>query len=211
MSGPYFLTYLETEIRIAPYQMNNNIIDNVKRNIEQKYVGKCYQKYGYIDKVYEIDNVKGGIIRAEDISSSAIYRTKFKCRLCNPIKNSLIMGTIYGINSMMIIAVNGPIVFLIVPSQINTDNIKFRKSAYYPINKKGEVLDKPIVKGTNVMICVNAKKISHNSEKISVIGRMEYVAENTDVEKDISNKYDETNVLTEEIFENIITEDVLEN
>jgi DNA-directed RNA polymerase subunit E'/Rpb7 len=207
MNGPFFMTHLETDVRIAPYQMNNNIIDNVKKNIENKYVGKCYSKYGYIDKIYEIDNVRGGIIRAEDVSSSAIYRAKFKCRLCNPVKNSLIMGTIHGINSMMIIAVNGPIVFLIVPSQINTDNIKFRKSAYYPVNKKGEIIDNPIVKGTNVMIRVNAKKISHGSDKISVIGRMEYVAENTDVEKDIMNKYDETNIVDEQI----ITEDILEN
>src|SRR5579864_6856984 len=128
MRGPYFITTLEADVRVHPSQMDNNIVDNIKRNLERTYANRCYDNYGYIDKIYDIsDDIKGGIIRAEDNTASSVHRVSFNCRICNPMKKSIIMGRIIGINNKMIIAENGPIKFIISENNINNDNVQFRK------------------------------------------------------------------------------------
>lgn len=203
MSGPYFITTLEADVRVHPSQMNNNISDNIRRNLERDYLNKCYNNYGYIDKLYDVDNnIKGGIIRAEDNTSSSVHRVKFNCRICNPIKQSTIMGRITSINNMMIVAENGPIKFIIGESDINTNNIQFKKSAFYPVSAKGEIINKPIVKGTYVMIKVMNKKLVKNKRNILVFGRLESVIsdDNDKVKNVIRNQY--------ETSERILAEDL---
>ena len=197
MKGPYFITSLDADVRIHPSQMDNNIMDNIKRNLERIFSNKCYNNYGYIDKIYDTgDDVKGGIIRAEDNTSSSVFRVSFNCRICNPIKNSIIMGRIAGINNMIIVAENGPIKFIIGESNINGDNIQFKKSAYYPVSSNGEIIDKPITKGTYVMIKVINKKIVHNKTKIVVFGRLESVVMDDKVMDAIRNQYESNEKIT---------------
>ena len=191
MKGPYFITTLEADVRIHPSQMNNNIMDNIKRTIERTHSNKCYDNYGYIDKIYDVsDDIKGGIIRAEDNTASSVHRIVFTCRICNPIKNSIIMARIYGINNMIMIAENGPIKFIIDESNINSDNIQFKKSAYYPVSAKGEIINKPINKGTYVMIKVMNKKIVKGKTEIIVFGRLESVVLDTEIESKIREQYE---------------------
>jgi DNA-directed RNA polymerase subunit E'/Rpb7 len=193
VNGPFFITTLETDILIHPNQMDNNIMDNMKRNLDRRYTGKCYQDYGYISEIYEMNqDVKGGVIRAEDLTSSSVHRVSFTCRIWNPIKNSIIVGKIIGINNMIILAEYGPIKFVIGVNNINKDNIQFRKSAYYPISSKNknEIINKPISKGTYVMIQVMNKKIVNNKEKIIVIGRLESVVlDENIIQKAIKDSY----------------------
>lgn len=176
MSGPYFITSLEADVRVHPSQMDNNIMDNIKRNLERTYTGKCYNKFGYIDKIYDVsDDIKGGIIRAEDNTSSSVHRVKFNCRICNPMKDSVIVGSIIGVNNMIIIAMNGPIKFIINGTNINTDNVQFKKAAYYPVTSKGELINKPLINGSHVYIKVMGKKIVNKQDKIVVFGRLESI------------------------------------
>lgn len=191
MSGPYFITTLEADIRIHPSQMNNNILDNIKRNLEKSYLNMCYNNYGYIDKIFDVDNnTKGGIIRAEDKTSSSVHRAKFNCRICNPMIKSIIMGRIASINNMMIVAENGPIRFLIGESDINTDNVQYKKSAFYPVSSKGEIINKPINKGTYVMIKVMSKKLVKKKKNIIVFGRLESVVLEDKIMDAIRNQYE---------------------
>lgn len=199
MSGPYFVTELEADIRIRPYQMNNNIMNNIKKNLEEEYSNKCYDNYGYITNIIDVDkDIKGGIIRAEDRSSSSVHRVKFKCKICNPIRDSIIMGKIVGINNVIIVAENGPIRFIISESEINNNNIQFRKSAFYPVTPSGEVINKPIGKGTYVFIRVMSKKIVAKKNNIIVFGRLENVMQDSDVEKYKKLQYESNEVLTAE-------------
>jgi DNA-directed RNA polymerase subunit E'/Rpb7 len=191
MKGPYFITTLEADVRIHPSQMNNNIMDNIKRTLERNYSNKCYDNYGYVDKIYDVsDDIKGGIIRAEDNTASSVHRVSFTCRVCNPMKKSTIMGRIIGINNMIIVAENGPIKFIIGESNINNDNIQFKKSAYYPVSSKGELINKPISKGTYVMIQVMNKKIVKGKTKIIVFGRLESVVLDDNVMDAIRGQYE---------------------
>lgn len=191
MSGPYFITTLAADVRVHPSQMDNNIMDNIKRNLERSYSNKCYDNYGYVDKIYDVNNdIKGGIIRAEDNTSSSVHRVSFNCRICNPLKNSIVMGHIIGINNMIIVAENGPIKFIIGESNINHENVQFKKSAYYPVSSKGELINKPISKGTYVMIKVLNKKIVKNRTKIIVFGRLESVILDEKVMDVIRDQYE---------------------
>lgn len=207
MPGPYFITTLEVDVRIHPSQMDNNIMDNIKRNLDRTYSNKCYNNYGYIDRIIDIDDdVKGGVIRAEDNTASSIHRVNFRCRICNPIKKSIIMGKIVGINNMIIVAENGPIRFIIGESDINRDNIQFKKSAYYPVIAKGEILNKPINKGSYIMIQVMNKKIVKGKTKIIVFGRLESAVLDDNVMDTIRNQYESNeevgaaNLLNEQFF-----------
>ena len=225
MKGPYFITTLSADIRIHPSQMDNNIMDNIKRNLEREYSNKCYNNYGYIEKIHDIsDDIKGGIIRAEDNTSSSVHRVSFNCRICNPIKKSIIMGRIIGINNMIIVAENGPIKFIIGESNINKTNIQFKRSAYYPVSKKGEIINKPIGKGTYVMIQVMNKKIVNKKTKIIVFGRLESVIIDDNIMDVIRNQYESNEKINSDILinpalnneestvaENVITEETNEN
>ena len=202
--GPYFITTLEADVRIHPSQMNNNIADNIRRNLEKTYLNKCYGNYGYIDKLFDIDNdIKGGIIRAEDNTSSSVHRVKFNCRICNPIKHSLIMGHVVSINNMMIVAENGPIKFIIGASDINTKNIQFKKSAFYPVSAKGEIINNPIVKGTYVIIKVINKKLVDKKRNILVFGRLESVIlDEAEKLKAIRDQYETSEQISAKDLEN---------
>jgi hypothetical protein len=106
------------------------------------------------------------------------------------MKKSTIMGRIIGINNMIIVAENGPIKFIIGESNINNDNIQFKKSAYYPVSSKGELINKPISKGTYVMIQVMNKKIVKGKTKIIVFGRLESVVLDDNVMDAIRGQYE---------------------
>lgn len=192
--GPFFITTLEADVRVHPSQMDNNIVDNIKRNLERMYLYKCYYKYGYIDKIFDVSNdIKGGIIRAEDPTSSSVHSVKFNCRICNPLKKSVIMGRIISINNVIIAAENGPIRFIIGGmNDINTSNIQYKGSAFYPVTAKGDIIKKPINVGTYVMIQVMGKRLIQGSERIIVFGRLEYVILDDKVLDEIRNQYAES-------------------
>ncbi|VBB17941.1 DNA-directed RNA polymerase, subunit E'/Rpb9 [Yasminevirus sp. GU-2018] len=195
--GPYFITTLEADVPVHPSQMDNNIMDNIRKNLERTYLNKCYDNYGFISKIFDVDNdIKGGIIRAEDTTSSSVHRVKFNCRICNPMKKSIIMGMITSITNMMIVAENGPIRFVIGASEVNGDNIQYKKSAFYPVSSKGEIINKPINKGTYVMIQVMSKKLVKGKKNIVVFGRLESVVLDADVKSAIREKFDSNEHIT---------------
>jgi DNA-directed RNA polymerase subunit E'/Rpb7 len=209
MNGPYFITTLEADIRLHPRDMNNNIVDNIKNNLIKKHVNKCFKDYGYIDKIYNIyDDIKGGIIRAEDNTSSSVHTVKFRCRICKPINNSLIYAKITGINNVIIMAENGPIKFFIDSSNINKNNIKYIRSAYYPVNSNGAIINQVIQKGTYVMVRVMSKKIVKNKSIIIAISTLESVVSDNDVQTLIRQQYEQEEEIGSEelLIKNDITD-----
>ncbi len=193
MTSPYYNTCLDVIIRVEPKQMNNNIIQNITENLMKKYKNKCYQNYGYIDAIYGIEGeIKGGLIKAEDNTASSLHKVRFKCRLCNPIKGSKLVAKITGINNMLIIAETGPIKFIIGNTSINKDNIVYlnTKSAFFPKNSSGEIIDKPIQIGTYVIVKVMNKKIVNQNPGIISVASLDSVARDEEVKKAIEAQYD---------------------
>ncbi len=203
MTGPYFITTLSADISILPVQMNNNILGNIKNNLEKRYLKKCFLDYGYIEHIYDIGDVKGGLIRPEDNTASAIYNVTFKCKICNPVKDTNIIAKITGINNMIIIAKNGPITIVIPAKNINDKNIQYKNSAFYPISSKGQIISKPIKEGTYAIIKILSKKLVHGSDIIKTLGKLESVVPDNDVDRLLKGQYKSDEDITREKLLNI--------
>ena len=54
LHNPYKKTILSTPIMISPDQMDNKMYIHVKANLINKLENKCYENYGYIEKIYNI-------------------------------------------------------------------------------------------------------------------------------------------------------------
>ena len=118
---PYINTTLVCPVMLQPTQMDNKMYLHLKTNLINKLVGKCYQNYGNIIKIYKIEEISEGIIEAEDSSCSAKIITKFSCKLCLPAKNKEIICKIDRINKALISGINGPIKAIITPEAINRE------------------------------------------------------------------------------------------
>jgi len=179
MTSPYINTKIQTPIILHPHQMDNKIYINLKKNLEKEVVGKCYSKYGFIVKVINIISYKDGIIEAENIESSALFDLEFSCRICAPLKNSVIICEVDRINKLLITAKNGPILILITNDRLNSNiffkdnnnNIRYKKEEQSQILKQQD------------FIKVNLQRIQFydGDVKIKAIGFIEDMA--TDDEK----------------------------
>jgi len=194
MENPYYDTNLEVDVRLEPRHMNNNILEHIRESINRKYIRKCYKDYGYITSIYGIQGeIRGGVIRAEDSTSSSLHKVRFKCKLCNPLINSSVVAKITGINMMLLIAETGPIKIIISSQNINRDNIVYMssKSAYFPRNSSGDVINRPLQAGTYIMVRLISKKIVNGEDRIITIGILESVATEEEIKRSLKYEYEE--------------------
>lgn len=190
IQNPYVNTYLYTNISLHPSQFDNDIYKHLKANLERKMQGKCYKGYGYISKIYKIDERSGGEIIAEDPSASALYNIKFSCKICRPLIGTMLVCEVKTINKAIIHLVNGPISVMIFEESgaINQNNFVFddKKGILLGKNKDGQHV---LVKiGTHVEIKVIASRIEHNSNRILIMGTMENIASKATIEESIKQR-----------------------
>ena len=95
----YFWTELKGNVTLKPSQMNTEIYTHLKANLIKNLEGKCYKNYGFISKINAITDRSNGVIPPEDPSASAIFNVKFSCKLCNPLKNSFVVGKVHALSS----------------------------------------------------------------------------------------------------------------
>lgn len=196
--SPYIRTYLETTISLKPYHLNNNIYKNIKDCVIQKHIGKCYMNYGFISKIYKIsmDNIKGGVISMEDMSSSVIFTVSFLCKICNPLKDSIIIARIIGIHRLLIYAQNGPISIIIKNNFINPQTFFYNNEKNVYIIKDGD--KKKILENNSfVKIKVIDKKIINNEKNIIVMGYMLSPATSEEWKQNIAEEYNENSELVD--------------
>ena len=101
ITNPYFTTKLSTTVILHPHQMNNKLYLNLKKNLELKTLNKCFNKYGYINKIIEVLKYSDAIIEAENVDSSALFSINFACKICLPIKNMQIVCQIQKYNKLL--------------------------------------------------------------------------------------------------------------
>lgn len=178
MSTPYFNTYLYTTVPLYPSQMDNDIYKHLKDNLLVKLQGKCYKSYGHISKIYKIEERSGGALIPEDSSASATYKVKFSCKLCRPLRGSVIVCEVVIINESAIYLRNGPINVIIFEGmgQINQEKFTFDEKRNVLLAKIGGGKGVPVVDGTLVEIRVLGTRIESGSNKIVVYGTMENLA-----------------------------------
>jgi DNA-directed RNA polymerase subunit E'/Rpb7 len=213
MTSPYINTKLYTSVILHPYQMNNKIYINLKKNLENKVAGKCFLKYGYINKVIEIVGYNDGIIEAENTESSALYDVEFSCKLCAPLKNMKIICQIERINKLLITAINGPILIIITSERIN-DKIFF-KDNNNNIRYKHESQSLMLKPQDFIKVTLQTIKFDDGDVKIKAIGFIDDIATSEEKEKYYNDQYKdadeiipyeqyvESNQTTEEVNEEI--------
>lgn len=198
MISPYFNTKLSTTIILKPHQMNNAIYLNLKKNLEEKIVGKCYNKYGYVMKIIQIFDYKDGIIEAENIDSSALFSLDFSCRLCLPLKGMTIICRITNLNKALILAHNGPIIITITNNRINNelffkdhnDNTRYKKG-----NESYQLKKEDFIK-----ITIETAKFFNNDEQINVIAFLNDMASEDEIKFFYDDTYKDTNYVDYETF-----------
>lgn len=178
MSGPYFNTELYCRISLHPSQLNNNIYINLKENIIKKYKGKCYKSYGLITKIHKISERSEGKLIPDDFSASPYYNVKFSCRLCKPLKNSLIVAEVVGISQSLIYLRNGDIHIYIldIKNDVNPNNFVYNEQKSALIANIGGNQGKIVERGDFLKVKVLGVKIEHGEHHIVVIGILESVA-----------------------------------
>lgn len=190
MNTPYFNTNLYSTVSLHPSQMDNDIYKHLKNNLIRKLQGKCYKSYGYISKIYKIEERNGGIIIAEDSSASATYHVKFSCKLCKPLKNTTIICEVIAINKSLIYLRNGPIHVLIFEGKdhINQNNFVYDEKRNVLLAKIEKDKGIPVVTGTFVKIRVINTRIENGATRIIVFGTLESIASKKESDESITTR-----------------------
>lgn len=192
MNTPYFNVKLYSNVGLYPNQMDNDIYKHLKNNLIQKLQGKCYKSYGYITKIYKIDERSDGKLIAEDSFASAYYNVKFSCRLCKPLKDSIIVCEVMKISKAIIYLKNGPVNVFILDSKndINHDNFVYDERRNALIANIGGNKGITVVEGVFLKVNVVGIRIEHGASEIVVIGTLEGLASKNESNESIMQKDD---------------------
>lgn len=188
MSSPYINTKLFTTVSLKADQLNNKLYINLKKNLEDNLLHKCYKDYGYIMDIFKITKYSDGNVEAENYSSSAKYDVEFSCRLCRPLRLKQIICEIDKVNKMLVTAKNGPIIVIITNDRINekvfftdnNNNLRYKKEG-------GSKLLQP---NDFVRISIESTGSNHNDTKIKAIGYLEDIATDVEITDYYKDNYD---------------------
>ncbi len=190
MTSPYINTELNTSINLQSNEFNNQIYHNLKKNLEKNLVGKCYKKFGFIVKIYEMIKSEGGIIDHESLRAPAKFNITFSCKLCQPIAKTKIICQVEGINQVIFSVENGPILVIIPIQNINEDvfftdtddNLRYKDGQSSKILKPKDFVKVEII-----------KVVYHNKEtRIRAVGILDDIATEEEQKKFFQDQYEET-------------------
>ena len=193
--SPYKNIKQHTKIKLEPYHMNSDIRNHMKLVLKKKVEKKC-NKNGFIDEVFKILEFSDGVMIAENLDGSAIYNITYHCKICIPIENTIIIGTVKMVNPDLIVVINGPMLIFIPKNNVNTniwdipDNYNHKKS-----NIK-------LVIGSFVKIQITDKRINQGDSQIKIMGNLQDFASDDEVEKYYGSKIIKTETQEENIEQN---------
>lgn len=170
--NPFIDTTLVCPVMLLPNQMDNKMYLHLKSNLKNKLESKCYKNYGFVDKIYSIDETSDGIIEAEDPTCSAKITVRFTCRLCLPIVGKEIICKIDRMNKALISAINGPIKAIITSDKINKENFFPDMNRNIRIKGNSQVL----IPEMYIRILVLSKSFGDYDKNILVIGYLQDIA-----------------------------------
>ena len=201
MNNPYITTYLTTNVRILPREMDNNIRKYIKTSLEKEHVDKCFNDYGFIIKVHEIEVISDGNIIPEDQMCCALFDVKFLCTLCRPVNNTFLIAKIINMSEKLIILSYGPLQIIInTLNSINKNIFVFNQNISRWIAKKkpekGEKVEANIQKYVvlksemYVKVKILSKKIIDKTKQIICLGFLEDIANDDEIKQSIKDIYE---------------------
>lgn len=202
--SPYKNLIQYTKIQLQPYQLNSDIENNMELVLQQKIEKKC-NKYGYVDKVYEITEYEEGYLRKENLSGVVNFNITYNCRICLPIENTILIGKIAAINQELVMLTNGPIV-IFVP-KVNIDTNIWNISSVFTRNSDNKNLEK----NNLVKVLINKVKVNQNDTQIKCIGTLMDFPSDNEIEKYYGMVVENNEENTEENIEDVNSEKSDEN
>lgn len=204
MDNNSFIPSLLTEkVKLSPKYMNKSFSQKLLKHLIEKNEGKC-SKHGYIKRnSISITKISTGIVEAHSLHGFLNYLVQFKALVCNPTNGSVIKCKVISSNNFGILCSSGitdenseykAIMDIIVPK----NSINIRSDSNIDFNK--------IVPNQIVDVEIVGKKFEINDEKISAVGKIVKLENNTayvDVE---NNEDDDRPNEIEETYEDEIVE-----
>lgn len=196
---------LHTKLLLHPYQMNNDLYLNLKKNLIDKVEKKC-MKDGYIIKVYKILEYKNGYIDPENFTGAAVYNIKYLAKVCFALKDSIIICKIssYLSSANFILADFGPGPILKIiftkSKDINLNNFTINNDKSIIHNKTKTILD------VNLYVKIQIKTIRfyQNDIVISCIGFLVDLATQEEIKEYAYKNEDKIIEIDKNINQNIL-------
>lgn len=182
LHNPFNKTILSTQIMILPNQMDNKMYIHLKSNLKNKLEKKCYENYGYVDEIYNIEEISDGVIEPEDPSCSAKMDIKFTCNLFLPIVGKEIICKIDKMNKALIMGINGPIKVIITTDKINKENFFLDINRNIRLKGTSEI----IIPNMYLRVLVISKSFSNYDKNILVIGFLQDIAKENEINQYIN-------------------------
>lgn len=173
MSSPYINTRLYSRVTILPNQMNNDIYSHMKSNLIKRLEGRCYRNYGFITKIYEILDRSDANMEPENPMAAAIYKVKFSCRLCIPLKDRYIICKVEKTIPMLTSLSNGPIRVIVTNDRINKEKFVIGKNGILIKLSNGT---KNLNSGDHVKVKIDSRKFNDSDTIIMCMGILEAMA-----------------------------------
>lgn len=184
-----------TKIKLEPYHMNSDIRNWMKLVLKKKVEKKC-NKNGFIDEVFKILEFSDGILIPENLDGSAIYNIAYHCRICIPIENTIIIGTVKMVNPDLIVAINGPMLIFIPKNNVDINIWDI------PENYNHKKTNKKLLIGDFIKIQITNKRINQGDSQIKIMGNLQDFATNEEVEKYYGSKIIKTETQEENVGQN---------
>ena len=163
LHSPYTNQEVSATVIIEPSLLNNDFDLNLKQKIIKIFEGKCYDKYGFIQKVYKITNYENGFIEQENQLCAPKFHVNFYCKLCMPINKREIICKISVTTEGLIIGINGPIQCIIQTTDINADNFYVG----YDVHLRDRKTNNIVKKDDYVKVFINSVNFRNNDDRIN--------------------------------------------
>ena len=196
MNNPYITTYLTSYVRILPREMDNNIRKYMKSSVEKEHINKCFNDYGFITKVHEIEIIGDGKIIPEDPMCCASFNIRFLCTLCRPLNNSVVVAKIVGMSEQLIFLSYGPLEIIVKTiNSINKNIFVYNQNlARWTVKKstnKDEQQKFIVLKNDSYLkVKIVSKKIVNKTKQIICMGFIENIASDKEIENSIRDMYE---------------------
>lgn len=185
--NPYVIREIGTKISLNPTQLDFNLYKNLKNSLIKKVEGKNI-KYGNVVQVHKITDYSNGFIDTSNFTGNAVYDIKYIATLCIPVDEKQIVVRIDMRNDSKPINIkdlkaircsNGCIDCIIMTNLI--DSQKFQMNTDGTVSYR--TTNTPLLSGDYLKISIQNKQINANTSRIMVIGYLNDLATEEEIEK----------------------------
>lgn len=187
-----FDVILNTTVVIVPQQLNSNLYENIKSNLSARLLNKCYGHYGFISKIYSLEEIsENNEVRLEDNNCNVYYDVKFKCQIIKPTLNKTVIAQVILNKPSYLTLSNGPMRLVITNDRYSDVFTQDQDTKLYYYNNSNNKIISP---GDFLTVEIIKFQIDNKSPYIYIAGRLvDVVNDNSLIEKYFVETYKDIN------------------